>query len=338
MKLNPPASSSDLEVARQIARRLHQQRRRDDQPGWAPDELPTRARLTPPPLPARPSPEPPPEPSRAGHADARPAPFGAPAPLRPEPPAPRLPTLRPEPPPEPSFEPEPEPTFAAPEPKRFERPSWSEPEPEPEPEIEAAPSPESLEDLAPPPSSRPFEVEVDEEPEPMAPEPEPELPGIDTAEPPLSPEEMVGEDEGSPLDSLTDPGDSPFGDELLDAPPASEEPATPSWDDIAEACRGFAQATGAILVDPDGQVFAATGDWPAPGPTAIAGKLVAMMAKTLKDAPTRSISAPLMGMHLTAWRVPREEGLVTAAFIGPAPVRADARPAIDGEIHKGPGA
>ena len=30
MKLNPPASSSDLETARQIARRLHQSRRRDD--------------------------------------------------------------------------------------------------------------------------------------------------------------------------------------------------------------------------------------------------------------------------------------------------------------------
>jgi hypothetical protein len=60
-----------------------------------------------------------------------------------------------------------------------------------------------------------------------------------------------------------------------------------------------------------------------------------MMAKTLKDAPTRSISAPLMGMHLTAWRVPLSEGLVTVAFIGPAAVRADSRPAIDAEIASG---
>ena len=92
-----------------------------------------------------------------------------------------------------------------------------------------------------------------------------------------------------------------------------------------------------MLVDPAGQVFAARGDWPPPGPDAIAGKLVTMMAKTLKDAPTRSISAPLMGMHLTAWRVPLSEGLVTAAFIGAAPVRAEARPAIDAEILSGVG-
>ena len=32
MKLNPPASSSDLEAAREIARRLHQRRRREDRP------------------------------------------------------------------------------------------------------------------------------------------------------------------------------------------------------------------------------------------------------------------------------------------------------------------
>jgi hypothetical protein len=93
-----------------------------------------------------------------------------------------------------------------------------------------------------------------------------------------------------------------------------------------------------MLVDPTGRVFAAKGDWPAPGPDAIAAKLVAMMAKTLKDAPTRSISAPLQGMHLTAWRIPRDEGLVTAAFIGPAPIRADTRPAIDAEILDGPAA
>jgi hypothetical protein len=90
-----------------------------------------------------------------------------------------------------------------------------------------------------------------------------------------------------------------------------------------------------MLIDPAGEVFSARGDWPPPGPEAIAAKLVAMMAKTLMDAPTRSISAPLMGKHLTAWRVQLEEGLVTAAFIGGAPVRADARPAIDEQILSG---
>jgi hypothetical protein len=32
------------------------------------------------------------------------------------------------------------------------------------------------------------------------------------------------------------------------------------------------------------------------------------------------------------------EGLVTIAFLGPTPVRADVRSAIDGEIHRGTGA
>jgi len=93
-----------------------------------------------------------------------------------------------------------------------------------------------------------------------------------------------------------------------------------------------------MLIDPAGQIVAARGEWPAPGPDVIAGKLVAMMERTLRDAPTRSVSAPLAGLHLTAWRVPLPEGLVTAAFIANAPVRAEARPAIDAEIHRAAGA
>jgi hypothetical protein len=115
-------------------------------------------------------------------------------------------------------------------------------------------------------------------------------------------------------------------------------PAPPSWDDIAETCLGLSHARGAMLVDPAGQVVSARGEWPDPGPDVIAGKLVAMMERTLRDAPTRSVSAPLAGLHLTAWRVPLPEGLVTAAFIANAPVRADTRPAIDAEIHRGAGA
>jgi hypothetical protein len=106
---------------------------------------------------------------------------------------------------------------------------------------------------------------------------------------------------------------------------------------VVDACRGLAQASGALVADPSGQVFAVRGDWPEPGPDAIAAKLVAMMNRTLRDAPTRSISAPLMGMHLTAWRVPLEQGLVTVAFVAEAPVRTEVRPAIDTEIHRGAG-
>jgi hypothetical protein len=62
------------------------------------------------------------------------------------------------------------------------------------------------------------------------------------------------------------------------------------------------------------------------------------MDRTLKDAPTRSISAPLMGKQLTAWRVALADGLVTAAFIGDSAVRAETRPAIDAEIRRGAGA
>ena len=291
MKLNPPASSSDLEAARKIARRLHQSRRREDRTGttWSSEEAPARPRLTPPPLPRPHS-----EPVAGVQPPARPAP----APAPPPPPEPALP---------PDLDVEvdaSEPSFDLPEAPPFERPSWSEPR-------AAGPEPTLLEDLA----------------------------GLD--EPPLSPEAMVGEANGieaSPFDQLTAPEASPFDEELLGAPPVAEEPGPPSWDEIVETCMGLAQATGAMLVDPAGQVFAARGDWPAPGPDAIATKLVSMMAKTLKDAPTRSISAPLMGMHLTAWRVPLSEGLVTAAFIGAAPVRAEARPAVDGEIHRGAGA
>jgi hypothetical protein len=157
-------------------------------------------------------------------------------------------------------------------------------------------------------------VEVEEPPPPEA-APEPEARGF-----PSSPFEVE-------LDETEGPAEAGY-----------DAPAPPSWDDIVETCLGLAQASGAMLVDPSGQVFAARGEWPEPGPDAIAAKLVSTMERTLRDAPTRSISAPLMGKHLTAWRVALAEGLVTAAFIGDAPVRAEARPAIDTEIHRGAGA
>jgi hypothetical protein len=286
MKLSPPASSSDLEAAREIARRLHQRRRREDLP--APD-----APLAAAPFAALPRP-------------GSPAPLRRPAPVTPPPPA---------------FE-------AVPEP-----PSWDEPTDRSTRPDEAgdplagfgepAPAAEEFTDAGAPP------------------------PDVEVEEPAVSPEEMVGSDEPPPPEVMPEPEpygtlSSPF-DLELDETGADEEdgrgvPAPPSWDDIVETCLGLAQASGAMLVDPSGQVFAARGEWPTPGADAIAAKLVSTMARTLRDAPTRSISAPLMGKHLTAWRVPLAEGLVTAAFLGAAPMRADARPAIDTEIHRGAGA
>jgi hypothetical protein len=260
MKLNPPASSSDLEIAREIARRLHQRRRREDRP--AEDSTPP---LAPPPV-------------RAAITPAHPPP--------PEPPD--------------------------------------------------APPLEGLADLDSPPPP-------DEEPAPgrdeifSTEEPEIEVEGEN-----VSPEEMVGSSEPPAFD---DPAPdafsteaSPFDVEIDEADEPQKAEGAVSWDAVVDSCRELAQAGGAMLADPLGQVFAVRGDWPEPGPGAIAGKLVAMMNRTLKDAPTRSISAPLMGKHLTAWRVPLEEGLVTVAFVGDAPVRAESRPAIDTEIHRGAGA
>jgi hypothetical protein len=281
MKLSPPASSSDLETARGIARRLHQQRRREDHPELG-----------------------------AHVATPRPA-LRAPEAIRPHVPTPTRPPRPPAPEPEP--------------------PSWDEPAAEVAPATDAAIDP----------------LAGFGEPAPAPDEGDGDVPDIEVEEPPVSPEEMVGA-AAPPLEDLPEPEPddvsppSPFDVDLDETAVPEEEvidaPAPPSWDDLAEACLGLAQARGAMLVDPAGRVFAARGEWPEPGPDAIAAKLVATMDRTLRDAPTRSISAPLVGKHLTAWRVPLPEGLVTAAFIGDSPVRAEARPAIDTEIHRGAGA
>ena len=286
MKLSPPASSSDLEAAREIARRLHQQRRREDR------------RTAEPPAAG---------PQAAGSFDAS---------------SPHAATTRAE-----------ARLSAAPPP--LEPPSWDEPGGPDTPALDAldalagfggAQAPEE------PPAAADVDVDVDVD-----------VNDVGVEEPAVSPEEMVGIPEPPSLEDL--PGaeavpPSPF-DVDLDEGPADEMveiPTAPSWDEVVVACLDVSKARGAMLIDPAGQVFAARGEWPEPGPDAIAAKLVSTLSRTLKDAPTRSISAPLLGKHLTAWRVPLAEGLVTAAFIGDTPVRAESRPAIDAEIHRGPGA
>jgi hypothetical protein len=285
MKLSPPASSSDLDAAREIARRLHQRRRRQDRPA-GPEETSS--------------------PLRTPRARA-------------EAPAPLAPPVRPEPVTPPPV------SEATPAP-----PSWDEPESQPAFPGDAG---DPLAGFGDPIPASQAAVDTGGNP-----------PELEAEEAVVSPEEMVGSADGLPFDPLPEPVEapSPF-DVELDEDDTSPEgafgaPAPPTWDDIVETCLGLAQASGAMLVDPSGQVVAARGEWPEPGPDAIAAKLVSTMARTLKDAPTRSISAPLMGRHLTAWRVPLTEGLVTAAFIADAPVRAEARPGIDTEIHRGAGA
>lgn len=321
MKLNPPASSSDLEAAREIARRLHQRRRRDD--------LSQSGPTTRPPAVARPS-----FPPRAAPPPAAPPLPTAPAPRgRLAPPEAPLESSLDDALPETSFE-TPFDTLAA-GPTGDERvtheaepPSWDDvgapaaPEP--------APSAEDLggldDDLDLPPREAPAEEAT------AADLPDPGLPGLEVedSEGGVSPDEMVGTPLGgeeAPAEFGEPPGESPF-----------DEPSPPSWDEIVESCRELAGAAGAMLIDPAGQVFAARGEWPEPGTEAIASRLVAMMERALRDTPTRSVSAPVGGSHLTAWRVPLSEGLVTAAFIAPSPLHADVRSAVDGEIRRGAGA
>jgi hypothetical protein len=353
MKLSPPASSSDIEVAREIARRLHQRRRREDRPG-------DRAAAPPP----------------ATHVPQRAAPPRAAAPhVPPSPPAERAhPAARPVPPPPP----------AAPE-RSHPAPSWAdEPAPpswdsipvdlpgdsaddrgntEPEDALDALTAP-TLDAAAEPASAA--EAELDEEAVPQAPNlgpdtfdeadayggaPQPSpfdeagalgTPGLD--EPELATSDLESRDlegDGSQPGLLDSRGFAGIGSEGgLPEEPAEEEELFddrpgPSWGDVVEGCMSLAHARGALLADATGELVAARGEWPDPGADAIASRLVAMMDRTLKDAPTRSVSAPVGGLHLTAWRVPVGDRLLTAAFIADSPVRAETRPSIDLEVQRG---
>jgi hypothetical protein len=186
-------------------------------------------------------------------------------------------------------------------------------------------------------------VSLDETAGPGEPSPFDEPEAVDSGEGP--PPVEVDVDELGTQPEVHDIGEapSPFDTELPAPPEMAPDdlfgaPPPPSWDEVIEACFEVSQASGAMLIDPAGQVFAARGEWPDPGAEAIAAKLVPMLDRTLRDAPTRSVSAPVAGRHLTAWRVPLAEGLVTVAFVGHAPLRADLRPVIDEQIHRGAGA
>jgi hypothetical protein len=218
---------------------------------------------------------------------------------------------------------------------------------EPAPEWDQAPPPPSWDEAPEAPSSDDLEIEVPSgapgqtiEPDARSPFDAASLSDVGSGSVPLEVDvdELGTPPDGNPLGETP----SPFDTEMDPPPePAPEdlfgEPPPPSWDDVIEACFQLSDASGAMLIDPAGQVFAARGEWPDPGAEAIAAKLVPMLDRTLRDAPTRSVSAPVAGRHLTAWRVPLAEGLVTVAFVGQAPLRAEIRPVIDEQIHRGAG-
>jgi len=380
MKLNPPASSSDLEAARAIARRLHDRALHKERPEPAPPVSPRPEPTVPPAHTERPAPEPgtttsepegfaPPEPE-APLADAQSPPpvVAETAEAKAEPEALDLvPSEEPAPPDQPTPADSPLTDPGIPEASHeddaaipaVDTPVFEPEAPEPEP-----PAPDLLEAVAPadaPELEDPFSDDstpADEEPaspeaaaaeNAWAAEADDALSELDGApatpslEPPSAPheedpgtsgvEDLLG---GAPADGQapepvfddgTDSGAAGSPDDLVGS-------AEPSWEAVAEACMALAGAHGAMLVDTSGQVLTARGEWPEPGPDAIAGRLVSMMDRTLKEAPTRSVSAPIAGQHLTAWRIPAQEGYFTAVFMGDAPLSADVRPDIDEHIRQ----
>jgi hypothetical protein len=118
---------------------------------------------------------------------------------------------------------------------------------------------------------------------------------------------------------------------------AEAETAVPlTWFEVVSSCLALVEGKGALLINPEGRVIAVAGEWPPPGADAISARLVPAMDKALKDAPTRSVSVPLGGLHLTAWRTPMTSGLMTIGFVADAPLRPDLRPAIDATLKTGP--
>ncbi len=372
MKLNPPGSSSDLEVARAVARRLHH-RARGTEPVPTSTAPASPAPATPPP-PALVSPRelrapepPPPSPPRKPVVpppvlEPDPPKLDAPE-LKPDPPDLAAPELEPDPPrldtPEPPAQP-PEPLFEPDEPVFADEPAPAEPaaatiygadtgEFPPEPPGVADVQENVFEQLPPGgygPATGSVEAGSNAQPaedtaggdDALADLGAPASPGLEGLEPPesgVSPEDLLPEQPAPP--DWSDP--SALEAELMgseaERAAKAEAPveATSPWDDVADSCLALAPAVGAMLVDPKGQVLTSRGDWPEPGPEAIAGRLVSMMEKKLRDAPTRSVSAPLAGQHLTAWRVPAHEGYLTIVFMADAPLKADIRPAIDTAIQ-----
>ena len=382
MKLNPPASSSDLDAARAIARRLHRRARGHERAtDVLSDALATPDEVTAPVSPiATTASEPAPfEPAALEPTPFEPAPFepAAPEPMPVEPAVPGSPLVEPTTPEPAAFEPEAAHFGAAP----FEAPTDDDAPFQPPgdgetpsdlSEIPDAPDAQPVEPPPPEPStehdgyeedvssSNPWASEAtpaegstpwEAAPEEGAPsEIDPASafgdlgvteagPALDELDPPAgtgSPEELLGDASGPEW-----PEDNPLEAQIETEQESERAPAdlvppaaNPSWDDVADSCRALARVHGAMIVDPSGQILAARGTWPEPGPEAIGGRLVSMMEKTLQDAPTRSVSAPLAGQHLTAWRVPASEGYYTVVFMGDAPLGADVRSPVDVEIKQ----
>ena len=339
MKLSPPASSSDIDIARLIARRLARLGRSGEAPEaplpvFAPHAAARRAEV---PLarpveralePPRPAPPPPPPPRPAAEAPKPAPPPVLEPPPRPAPPtAPAMPrvgavphAVPPPPPPPEARKPAPPPPPPPPAPPPAEEPlGVIEDEPLEVTEDEETEEPEEAEE--PQEAEEPEEPESDIELEPDTRAEEPPAPA------PSEPPELEFPEAAAP------PRAEPELELVADF--EEEKPAPPSWSEILQDCLFLARSRGALLISPAGQVAASCGEWPPPGVEAIAARLVPAMEKALKNAPARSVSVPLGGQHLTAWRVPLSRGLITVGFVAEAPLKPEVRPTIDAELKRG---
>src|SRR5262249_61816559 len=104
------------------------------------------------------------------------------------------------------------------------------------------------------------------------------------------------------------------------------EAATPTWADLLQDCLYLARASGALLIDAQGEVVASCGEWPSPGVEHIAARLVPAMDKALKQAPHRSVSVPIGNLHLTAWRGHADGSTVTVGVVAAQPLKTAERP------------
>ncbi len=330
MKLCPPASSSDVEVARAIAQRLSRSPGPDavaDEPGYLSFAKPGH---TPPPVPPERDGWAQPSAPDAGLPDAE---EGLPE-VEVDVPGAETPQIPSEP--EPFAESEPAPTDEA---SPFEPEPFARPEPAPtdeaspfEPEPFAEPEPAPTDEVSPferEPFARPEPAPTDEA-SPFEPEPSADpladlaaaLPGLPADDPlagltaPAAPEAVP--DEFDPLAALAE---SP---EVL-----------PSWSEILETCQRLAEARGAMLVGPDGMVVEFQGEWPQAGAQAVADKLGPIVAKKHQASPGAAVSLRLGPSILTAWKVQVGGAEPTVAFVADRAVAPVVRPEIEEQLRRG---